>query len=330
MFSRRVAVMILAFATLVPCASAIELRMKYKEGQTRSMSVKMDLKGNLEVRGASSMDGKVEGSGGVNMDMTVLSVDEEGVASIENRLGGFNVDLSGNADLGDATHAFAVKMDENGGTFTADGKTEEIPAAAMAEAKAQAWTVEMDSLGATVGMSLDSEEMGAAEAENIKNLSDSLSGVFGQNGLLPKEDVKVGQTWEQVLKVDDITKELSKENPMLATMTNLGIPDLVSRFTLTEVGQDGDNEMATISSTVNFAWLEGSLPLGIVNITVNKLTLKSESLVEMNNTEGYAPRMTGVTTIDFDLAINTLLGPSGPANYEAKGQLKTDSAIVTK
>jgi hypothetical protein len=330
MFSKKVAVMILAIATLVPCASAIELRMKYEEGQSRSMSVKIDLRGSLEVRGGSSIDGNVEGSGGVNMDLKVLSVDEKGVASIENRLGGFNVNLNGNADLGDATHAFAVKLDENGGAFTSDGKTEEIPAAAMEEAKAQAWTVQMDSLGATVGMSLDSEKMEAAEAENIKNLSDSLAGVFGQNGLLPKEDVEVGQTWEQVFKVDDITKELSKENPMLATMANLGIPDLISRYTLTEVGQDGDNEMATISSTVDFSWLEGSLPLGIVNITVNKLALKSESLVEMNNTAGYAPRMTGVTTIDFDLAINTLLGPSGPANYEAKGQLKTDSTIVTK
>lgn len=330
MFSKKLAVMILAIATLVPCAAAIELRMKYTEGQSRSMSVKIDLRGSLEVRGGASIDGNVEGTGGVSMDMKTLAVDEKGVASVENRLGGFSVDLSGDADLGDATHEFAVKLDENGGSFTNDGKTEEIPGAAMANAKAQSWTVQVDSLGATVGMSLDSEEMGADEAENVKRISDSLSGVLMQNGVLPKEDVEVGQTWEQVFKVDDITKELSRENPMLATMTDLGIPDLVSRYTLTEVGQDGDNEMATISSTVDFSWLEGSLPLGIVNITVNKLALKSESLVEMNNTEGYAPRMTGVTTIDFDLVINTLIGPSGPANYEAKGQLRTDSTIVTE
>jgi len=330
MNSRRMGIAILAFLVAAAPATAIELKMKYKKDQTRRMDVKMDLKGQLDIQGDFRMTASSEGTGNVAMDLKVLDVDQEGIATVENRLSDLNVDMAAQAEIGKGTHAYTIKMNENGGSLTADGITQVIPPMAMDQAKAQSWTVRVDPTGAQVGMKLDSEELGAQEAEEIQNLSDSISELLGNNGILPKENVEVGQTWEQVFKVNDLAKRLAKENPMLPTVPELGIPDLKTKYTLTEVGREGDNEMATISSSADFAWKDGKLALGFVNLGVNNLSFKTESLIEMNNTEGYTPRMTGMTTIEFDLAIDLLLVPGGPGHYDAKGQLRVDSIVLIK
>jgi len=117
---------------------------------------------------------------------------------------------------------------------------------------------------------------------------------------------------------------------MLSTLSNLGIPDLTVKNTLTDLREEGGSQMATINSTMAFEWKDGNLPLGFLNVTVGNLSIKSEYLMEIDNTAGYLPRVTGVTTFDFDLVINLPLGPEGPTTYNAKGRIQVDSSVTTE
>lgn len=117
---------------------------------------------------------------------------------------------------------------------------------------------------------------------------------------------------------------------MLSAFTNLGIEDVKTVSTLKELRKEGDNEIATISSATNFSWKEGRIPLGVVNITVKNLEVKSESLTEMNNTLGTVPRMTSITNMTFEVVIETAIGEGGPATYTATGNLKLDSTTTLK
>ena len=309
-------------------SSAIELKMKYDAGQERTMTARVNFSGNISIDQDFRLEGKAEGKSGASISKKVISVDSEGIASIENKLDGFSVEVDSEAQIGEETHQHQIKLDETGGTYTTDGESQPIPSSDLEEATSKTWTVLMNEKGATVGMDLDSSQMSAEEAQQVQQLTGSLSGMMGQDSLLPEGDVEPGASWEEVLSVDELTAELSKENPMLPTPANLGIPDLVIKHTLSEVRQEAGNEMATINTTTQFDWPGGNIPLGIFNVTINRLAITGDSMADVNNTEGYLPRITNVTNMEFDLTVNLAFGEQGPQTYVAKGQIKMDSTIT--
>jgi len=116
---------------------------------------------------------------------------------------------------------------------------------------------------------------------------------------------------------------------MLSVVTQMGIPDLKTTYRLDEVRADGGSEIATITSKTLFEWTDGNLPLGVVNVAINRLNIEGNTLTTMNVTEGYASRQTSDTKLDYDLTINTVFGQDGPATYEAKGSLTINSNVKT-
>lgn len=328
MFIRRMCVLMLAGMVFIPSVHAVQLRLKYTKDQTLVNDVFSTLKGDLKIDGAQRLEGTADGSFGVKMNQKTLDIDEKGVANIEYRLDSLNITLNSEADMGEGKKKYGAKFTESGGSYTIDGKEEKIPS--MDDVKSQSWQVKMNTLGSPVGFSLDSSQLGAEEAKEVQNLSEQIAGFVSKSAPLPEKDVQVGDSWENILSVKDLTSSLAKENPMLSAFADLGIEDVKTVSTLKEMRKDGDNEIATISSVTNFNWKEGRISLGVVNITVKNLDVKSESLTEMNNTIGTIPRMTSITTLTFEVVIETALGEGGPSTYTASGNLKLDSTTTLK
>lgn len=328
MFIRRMCVLMLAGIVFIPAVHAVQLRLKYTKDQTLVNDVVSSLKGDVKIDGAQRLEGTAEGSFGVKMNQKTLDVDEAGAANIEYRLDSLNITMNSEADMGEGKKKYSAKLTESGGSYTVDGQEVQIPP--MDDVKAQSWQVKMNNLGSPVSFSLDSSQLGAEEAKEVQNLSEQVTGFLSKSAPLPEKDVQVGDTWENILSVKDLTSSLAKENPMLSAITNLGIEDVKTVSTLKELRKEGDNEIATISSATNFSWKEGRIPLGVVNITVKNLEVKSESLTEMNNTLGTVPRMTSITNMTFEVVIETAIGEGGPATYTATGNLKLDSTTTLK
>jgi hypothetical protein len=318
---------------LVSCtamAQPVELRLKFEPGQEKTTIVEINLKGTLDVQGSARLVGSAEGTGSLTMKTKTLEVSPEGIATLENRMEGFKLDLKSTADMGQGETKYEMVLDENGGKIILDGEEQPIPASELQEARAEVWTTKMNQLGATVGMDLDSSELSAEEAAEVQQLTESISGMLGSNAPLPEKPVQVGDSWTEELKIADLTQELAKDNPMLSTLTNLGIPDVVTNSSLTELRSEEGNQVGTVSSTTKFDWTEGNIPLGFFNIQVNKLAFNAERLTEVNVTEGYLPRITGVTTIEYDIAINLPFGEEGPQTFNATGSIRGDSTLVTE
>lgn len=320
---------LLALGLVATHAPAVEIKMKYEPGQNRTMGIEMDLDGTLEVSGAVPIKGSGKGKIGTGMNLKVLSVAPDGVATIEQSVADINLDFDAEAETPDGPKKWSVEMNPEGGTMTADGESIPIPADSLNDIKSKSWNIKMNDRGAPVGMDLDSSEMSQEEAEQVKQMSESISNMIGKAALLPEGDVEVGHEWEQVLSVDEITKELVKDNPMLSVMTQMGIPDLKTTYKLDEVREDSGSEIATISSKTAFEWTGGNLPLGVINITVNRLSIQGDTLTTMDITDGYASRQTSDTKLVFDLTINTVFGPEGPSTYEADGGLTINSSVKT-
>jgi hypothetical protein len=320
---QKVIVLCLAFGLSATNASAVELRLKHQKDQVQSSRVDVRMEGNLEVEGSQRLSGKAKGNTEVLMNQKTLDVDDKGVANIEFRLDGWKAKVNSEADWGQGKSTYEVNLDENGGTMLSNGKEEKLPP--MGDVKAQSWQVKLDSLGAPAGFNLDTAQMGKEEAEEVKKIGDSVASLVSQAPPLPSKDVNVGDKWETVFSVKNLTASLSKDNPMLAPFADLGIEDVKTESTLKEIRKEGQKEIAAINSTTNFGWKQGNLPLGPVSITVNNLDVKSESITELNQTDGVIQRANSVTTLEFDLAINTVLGPEGPGTFNAKGSLRLDS-----
>ncbi|MCA9411923.1 MAG: hypothetical protein KC917_04490 [Candidatus Omnitrophica bacterium] len=320
---------VVAVGMLATTSSAVELKMKYEPGVTRTMNVEMNLKGDLDVGGDTPVKGTAQGKILTEMDLKVQSVDDEGVGTIEQSISNIDMEFSAEAETPDGPKKWDVDLSPEGGSMTADGETTPIPADTLSDIQSKSWEVKMNAQGAPVGMDIDSSEMSEEEAQQVKQMSESISKMIGKAALLPEGDVEVGHEWEQVLSIDELTKELVKDNPMLSVMTQMGIPDLKTTYKLDEVRQDGGNEIATISSKTLFDWTEGNLPLGVVNITVNRLSITGNTLTTMNATDGYASRQTSDTELTYDLTINTVFGPDGPSTFEAKGGLTINSNVKT-
>lgn len=306
----------------------VELRLKYAKDQEQKTKVTVIMDGKVEVEGSQRISASATGNFGVTMAQKVLNVDDQGVGEIEFRLDGFDVNTNAKVDMGTEKHDFGAKINESSGTITADGKEEKIPISG--EIKSQSWTVRMNNLGAPVGFDLDSSQMGSDEAAEVKKVSDNLASFVSQSAPLPEKDVKEGDTWENVLSIKELTASLAKDNPMLSAFTDLGIEDVKTVSALKELRDEGGSQLAAIQSTTNFLWKDGSIPLGIVNVTVNKLEMKNESTTEVNNTAGVIARTSSIATLEFDLVINSALGPEGPATYNAKGSIKLDSTTLTE
>ncbi len=328
MFFKKCSLCFLAGFFLIPACPAVQLRLKFEKDKVETNEVTAQIQGDLRVDGTQRLEGTATGNMGVKMIQKTLAVDDKGVATIEMKLDGLNIKLDSEADMGQGKKKYGVNLTESGGKAFIDGATEDIPP--MGDVKAQSWQVNMNNLGAPVSFSLDSSQMGSEEAKEVQGLSDSVASFVSKHAPLPEQDVKVGDTWENTLSIKELTTTLAKDNPMLSAAANLGIDDVKTVSTLKEIRTEGGNEIATISSVTNFAWKEGQIPLGVINITVKNLDVKSESLVDMNNTLGQLSRSTAITTIKFDIAINTTLGPEGPSNYTATGNLKMESTTTIK
>jgi hypothetical protein len=309
-------------------SEAVILRFKYEKDKVESNEVTAIVQGEVKVEGTQPLEGTTKGQMGIRMTQKTTGVDEKGVATQEFRLEGLNLNLDSEVDLGKGKQPYQLKLDEKGGTYTAEGKESKIPP--MEDVKSQSWQVRIDPMGAPVGFNLDSSQLGTEEAREVQNLSDSVANFVAKSAPLPEKEVEVGQAWENVLSIKDLTSSLAKDNPMLSAFTNLGIEDVKTVSTLKDLRTEGGQELATITSITQFAWKDGQIPLGVVNITVKNLELKSESLSEMNNTKGYLPRSSAITTIVFDITVDLPIGSEGPSNYTAKGNLKLESTTMVK
>lgn len=318
--------MVLAGLVAGSAAQAVQLRMKYVKDQEQTNKTDVNLTGKLEVEGSQRLSGNASGKCGVSMSQKAIETDDKGGANLEMRLSNLNVTMDSEADWGEGKKTYSLKLDENGGTMTDNGKAEPIPP--LPDVKSQSWQVKMNSLGAPEAFDLDSSQMGTQEAEDVKKMSQSIAGIVSKSSPLPEKDVKAGDTWETVLSVKDLTNSLAKDNPMLGVVTDLGIPDVKTSSTLKELRQEAGNEIAVINSTTNLIWKDGNIPLGPVNLTLKSLEVKSESITEMNNTKGMIPRTTTVTTLDFEIVVNSAVGSEGPSTYNAKGSLKLESVIT--
>ncbi len=328
MFFKKCFLCFLVGFLVIPACSAIQLRLKFEKDKVAANEVNAHIQGDLKVDGTQRLEGTASGDMGVKINQKTLAIDEKGIASIENKLEGFNVTVDSEADMGQGKKKYSLQLNENGGKTVVDGKEEAIPP--VPNVKAQSWQVNMDNLGAPVSLSLDSTQMGSEEAKEVQNLSDSVVNVIAKHAPLPEQDVKVGDTWENVLSIKELTSTLAKDNPMLNALAVLGIDDVKTVSTLKEIRTEGGNEIAMISSVTNFSWKAGQIPLGVINITVNKLDVKSEALVDMNNTLGQISRDTAITTLAFDIAITTAFGGQDAGSYTAIGNLKMESTTTNK
>ncbi len=313
---------------LIPACQAVQLRLKFQKDKVESNEVSAHIQGDLKVDGTQRLEGTATGDMGVRMSQKTLAIDEKGVATIEMKLEGLSVKLNSEAEMGQGKKNYGINLTEGGGKVIIDGATQEIPA--IPEVKAQAWQVHMNNLGTPVSFSLDSSQMGSEEAKQVQELSDSVASIVSKQAPLPEQDVNVGDSWENILSVKELTTALSKENPMLKPFADLGIEDVKTVSTLKEIRTEGGNEIATISSVTNFGWKEGKIPLGVINIMVKNLDVKSEALVDMDNTVGQLSRTSAITTMAFDIVIETALGAQGAANYKATGNLKLESTTIIK
>ncbi len=320
---------LLVLGLVASASPAVELKMKYEPGQDRIMNIELGLNGDLDVTGAVPIKGTGKGRIGTKMSLKVLSVDDEGVATIEQSVTDIDIDIEADAETPDGPKDWSVELTPDGGTLTAQGETTPIPADSLKDIQSQSWKIKMNEQGAPEGMDIDSSEMSEEEAEEVRRMSESISSMVGKAALLPEGDVEPGHEWEQVLSVDEITKELVKDNPMLSVVAQMGIPDLKTTYKLDEVAQDGGKEIATISSKTSFDWTEGNLPLGFINVTVNRLSIQGNTLTTLDMTEGFTSRQTSDTELEYDLTINMVFGPDGPAAYEAKGGLSINSNVRT-
>ena len=328
MFLKNCSLCFLVGVFLIPACPAVQLRLKFEKDKVETNEVTAHIQGDLRVDGTQRLEGTATGNMGVKMNQKTLAVDEKGVATIEMKLDGLNIKLDSEADMGQGKKKYGVNLTESGGKAFIDGATEDIPP--MGDVKAQSWQVYMNNLGAPVSFSLDSTQMGSEEAKEVQNLSDSVASIVSKHAPLPEQDVKVGDTWENLLSIKDLTATLSKDNPMLKPFADLGIEDVKTVSTLKEIRTEGGNEIATISSVTKFGWKEGKIDLGVIKITVKNLDVKSEALVDMNNTLGQLARSSAITTMVFDISIDSALGPEGPSNYTATGNLKLESTTTIK
>ena len=320
---------LLVLGLVTTTSQGIELKMKYEPGQDRVMNIEMDIKGDIDISGAVPIKGSGEGQIGTKMNLKVLSVDADGVATIEQSVDDIRIDFKAEAETPEGPKKWSVELTPEGGTLVAEGQTTPIPADSLKDIQSQSWKIKLNEQGAPVGMDIDASEMSEEEAENVQNMSESISNMIGKAALMPEGDVEEGHKWEEVLSVDEITKELVKDNPMLSVMAQMGIPDLTTNYQLDEVSESSGKQIATISSKTLFDWSEGNLPLGVVNVTINNLKIKGNTLTTMDVTEGYTSRQTSDTTLEYDLTINTVFGPDGPATYEAKGSLTINTSVKT-
>jgi len=186
---------VFALAVLTAATHAVELKMKYEPGTTRTMNVDMNLEGSLEVTGDAAIQGTGEGRIGTSMDLKVLS-EEDGVGTIEQKITNIDIDIQAEADTQDGPKKWDVKLTPEGGSMTADGQTTPIPADTLGDIQAQSWEVKMDAQGAPVGMEIDSSEMSQEEAEQVQQMSESLNSMIGKAALLPDGDVEEGHEWD--------------------------------------------------------------------------------------------------------------------------------------
>lgn len=328
MFLKNCFLCFLVGLVLIPTCSAVQLRLKYQKDKVEANEVSATIQGDLKVEGTQRLEGTAKGDLGVRMSQKTLSVDDKGVATVEMKLEGLKVNMTSEADMGEGKKQYGVNLTEAGGEATIDGKKEPIPP--MGDVKAQSWQVKMDNLGAPVSFSLDSSQMGSEEAKEVQDLSDSVANFVSKHAPLPEKDVNVNDTWENIISIKELTTNLSKDNPMLSAVANLGMDDVKTVSTLKGIRTEGGNEIATISSVTNFLWKGGQIPLGVINISVNNLDVKSEALVDMNNTLGQLSRSSSITTMAFEIVINTTLGQEGPSTYTATGNLKMESTTTIK
>lgn len=327
----RVQSIVAAFALAVLCSTssfAVELRMKYEKDRVHPHQVDVRLNGEIKVEGGLRLDGKTTANGAVLMSEKVVEPGADGSASIEWKLDGFSVHAETEYNMGEGAEEIVLDLSEKEGKITRDGKEEAIPP--MEDIQAKTWKVQTDKLGAPVEMSLDAAGMDAAEAKEVEDLSNQVVGMLSKSAPLPEQNVEVGDTWENILSIEELTGALTRENPMLPPLTELGIKDFKTVSTLKEMKEVAGDQIAVIASNSVFDWNGGNIPLGPVNIQINKLEAKTEALTEMNNTKGYVPRSNTVTTIAFDLTVNMAIGPDGPATYSATGQLTLESTNTVK
>lgn len=306
-------------------ASAIELRKKFEKDQSRTSQWTVNFEGHLDVEGTKRMIGSATGVANVRLSQTVVDVDSGNIATLRNRIEEFGVRLDGEADTGDGISHLQYEIDQNGGTIITDGESKPIPADFLKDISEKTYNVKMNSLGATVGFSLDSSEMGLGEAEKVGDIADQVSEFLGKSPQLPEQSVEVGDKWESDFDVKEMSKKLSEGNPMLPPDSVIGIDNVKTIHTFREIREEDGQQIAVIESRSEFEWNDGNISLGFLKLEIKTLGVSSESIIELNNTAGYAPRSTSVTQIEIKADITTATSAGEPGTYEINGELSFES-----
>ena len=119
---------LVAFVLLASYANAIELKMKYEPGQERTMNVDLDFEGKLDVGGDVPIQGSGKGQIATTMDLKVISVDGDGIATVEQSLSDIKIDIEAEAETPDGPKDWTIELTPDGGTLTAEGESNPIPA----------------------------------------------------------------------------------------------------------------------------------------------------------------------------------------------------------
>jgi hypothetical protein len=164
----------------------------------------------------------------------------------------------------------------------------------------------------------------------MQELSESLTKFLQQSALLPEKDVQIGDTWDNLLNVKELTTELSKVNPMLSAFTNLGIDDVKTTNTLREVHNESGSEIAVLGATTKFTWNDGSIPLGPISLSVKSLQINNDSIVELDNTKGFFNRISSVTTIKIEATLNVTMDAANPQSFDLKTNLELTTETVNQ
>ena len=101
---------VVAVGMLATTSSAVELKMKYEPGVTRTMNVEMNLKGDLDVGGDTPVKGTAQGKILTEMDLKVQSVDDEGVGTIEQSISNIDMEFSAEAETPDGPKKWDVDL----------------------------------------------------------------------------------------------------------------------------------------------------------------------------------------------------------------------------
>lgn len=325
---------LLILVTLVGGSQAIELRLQHTQDQAWKSSTTVNFTGDLDVSGTERVEGTAKGSVNIGMDQKVLEVSADKETTIKNSLSGFKASVDASMNVGEGTQTYSVNVDDKGGKMVQNGKEETIPAEAIADIqqrmKSQTWKTRINPLGGTVGLALESGQMSQEDTQGMQELSESLTKFLQQSALLPEKDVQIGDTWDNLLNVKELTTELSKVNPMLSAFTNLGIDDVKTTNTLREVHNESGSEIAVLGATTKFTWNDGSIPLGPISLSVKSLQINNDSIVELDNTKGFFNRISSVTTIKIEATLNVTMDAANPQSYDIKTNLELTTETVNQ